>query len=420
MPLNETTINLDLLLLQILVQIELSERDQRVAARRYEMLETHLSRTGSQLELMMKHPDALIHPQGSRAIGATIVHGGLNEDRFDLDAILELPGFSGKTAKENLAMLYEALQGFPDATNIKLCKRCVKLEFPFMHLDVTPIAPDSEPRDQRTGWVFQYKDGESTQYHANPFGFADWFLSKMQAAPEALTALIRDNQLRVNTRDRISAGIDETAYFADAEPLPELVDPRQDAPQVLALKLLKRYLNLTYDERKIDRPPSVILSKIAGECLPRETVLDQLHDLATAITAVLQPNILNNTRPQINNPRLPSESFTDRWPATKQDMLMLQQDLDNLIADLNLIRSASLSEVANVLNRLFGERVGKEAFRRFADSQASSSSGGKFVPGVGHASPAVAATASASSPALSSGRNHFHCGVAGGLRTKEQ
>ena len=86
MPLDASSPGLDALLLGTALELELSERDHRVASKRYALIPEHLQRPVSPLHLYMD--DALVYAQGSRAIGATIVHGA-DDDRFDLDAILE-------------------------------------------------------------------------------------------------------------------------------------------------------------------------------------------------------------------------------------------------------------------------------------------------------------------------------------------
>ncbi len=86
MPLDATAPGLDALLLATVLQLELSDRDFRVADKRYLFVPEHLQRPASRMRHLME--TARIYPQGSRAIGATIIDG-TGEDRFDLDAILE-------------------------------------------------------------------------------------------------------------------------------------------------------------------------------------------------------------------------------------------------------------------------------------------------------------------------------------------
>lgn len=86
MPIDDTVPGLDALLLGTALELELSDRDHRVAEKRYQLLPEYLQRPTSPLHPYME--DALVYAQGSRAIGATIIDGA-TDDRFDLDAILE-------------------------------------------------------------------------------------------------------------------------------------------------------------------------------------------------------------------------------------------------------------------------------------------------------------------------------------------
>lgn len=75
---------------------------------------------------------------------------------------------------------------------------------------------------------------------------------------------------------------------AEIDELPEPIDPIRDAPQVIALKLMKRYLNLRYASRDMRRPVSIYLSKVAVEVPPSAFgVCDQLCLLRKSSVTVL-------------------------------------------------------------------------------------------------------------------------------------
>lgn len=85
----ETSPNLDDLLLDIATVIELSDNDRRVAESCYRHLRQHLERPSSPLREYLDDDESRIYAQGSMAIGTTII-SGTDDDRFDLDAIVEL------------------------------------------------------------------------------------------------------------------------------------------------------------------------------------------------------------------------------------------------------------------------------------------------------------------------------------------
>lgn len=105
MPLDDTSPQLDALLLGTVLEMELSDRDHQVASKRYSLIPDHLQRPTSPIRQYMEN--ALVYPQGSRAIGATIVHGA-DDDRFDLDAVLEFRTPVGWTPRRVLDELHAA------------------------------------------------------------------------------------------------------------------------------------------------------------------------------------------------------------------------------------------------------------------------------------------------------------------------
>src|SRR3546814_13308503 len=59
----------------------------------------------------------------------------------------------------------------------------------------------------------------------------------------------------------------ERRILADAEqvPLPPMIPSRIDAQEAVALKLLKRYLNLRYTRSRLKRTQSIWITKLTGD-----------------------------------------------------------------------------------------------------------------------------------------------------------
>ena len=163
--------NLDDLFLDIAPAIEPSDADRRIMDRRYRQLKEYLERPSSPLAPYLRDDDSRIYPQGSVAISATIISGD-RDDRFDVDAIVEFDVPPELSDEKVLDLLYWALQGFPGAERVVRNTRCVTVEFAFMHMDVTPMDPEAEPRPERIGEIFHSPDeGEACHVPANPVGF---------------------------------------------------------------------------------------------------------------------------------------------------------------------------------------------------------------------------------------------------------
>jgi hypothetical protein len=172
MAFHDTAPVLDDLLLDVVTVIELSDHDRQVAESRYRKLNTHLERPSSRLRQYLLASTTLIYPQGSMSIGATII-SGTEDDRFDVDALIDMQVPSHWSDDEALDQLEDSLQGFPDVRKIVRCTRAVQLQFAFMHLDVTIIDPAAEPRPPRIGEIFHSPDvGLSIACRQIPMGSA--------------------------------------------------------------------------------------------------------------------------------------------------------------------------------------------------------------------------------------------------------
>lgn len=364
MPLDETSPHLDALLLGSVLEMELSPRDNQVATKRYNLIPEYLQRPNSPIRSYLDN--ALVYPQGSRAIGATIVHGA-DDDRFDLDAVLEFRTPYGWTPKRVLDELHAAFGGFPDVKKIERCTRCIQLQFAFMHLDVTPMDPDRDPRPDRVGEIYHSPDsGRDERFRVNPYGFAESFKSRIAKPSEGFLINVRDTRARLQIKDRIAVG----NYRADAdiEALPEPIDPIRDAPQVIALKLIKRYLNLRYAKRDEKRPVSVYLSKIAAEVpLSRFGICAQLESLASELYRRMEKALESGERPEERNPAFPEENFNDRWPKEDREMIVFRSELKHLLTELRRARSSNMTDIRKIFDDLFGENVSEKAIRAYID-----------------------------------------------------
>lgn len=412
MPLDGASPNLDALLIATVLELELSDRDNRVADKRYQFIPEHLQRPHSPVRHLMD--GARVYAQGSRAIGATIVDGASEDDRFDLDAVLELPRPMDWTGATVLDRLFDAFQGFPDARNVERCTRCIQIQFAFMHLDITPMDPAPEPRLERVGQIYHSPDEGGVQYFdVNPFGFADWFQGTVAMPSRQFVEHVRLTRESVGVRDRFAT------VFADADidDLPTSTNPLRDAPQVLALKLLKRYRNLRYADRAQKRPISVYLSKVAAQVpLAQAGLCAQLEALAAELIRRIDEALLTRERPDERNPAFPKESFNDRWPSDVTDLTVFRGDLEHLTKELARARRSEFSEIRKIFDALFGETVGERAAKAYAASVAGRTGDRpSYQPGRGFvAAPAlVAPSGSAMSRTSRAPGHHFHPGRRG-------
>lgn len=410
MPPVVTTPNLDDLLLDVATAIELSDRDRRVVEKRYRHLKAHIERKESPLAPYLIDAESRIYPQGSISIGTTVV-SGTEDDRFDLDALVELDVPPEWTPDYILDLLWKTLKDFPDAEEVERCTRCVQIRFAFMHMDVTVLDPEPSPRIERAGEIFHSPDkGRSYRVPANPFGFSWWFRSKVHAGSTQFTESLASRR-STNGIDRLSQMVE--LKEAEQDDLPPVLPPRLDSEQVVALKLLKRYLNLRYQDRNLKRPPSVYLSKLAVDAGNSAGGLcAQLIAEAKFVATQMAYHISKNEFPDERNPSYEPDRLNDRWPKNQNDLVVLRNDMSYLITELERAKMADFSEIAKVVSGIFGERIANRSVQYLLDraEAAGVQQGSQYEKGIGTVllkgsvgAPAIARKAS-NAPA-----HNFHC-----------
>ena len=126
---------------------------------------------------------------------------------------------------------------------------------------------------------------------------------------------------------------------AEQEKLPPVLPPRVDAQQVHALKLMKRYLNLRYERRRMKRPPSIYFTKLSVTCGYEPL------GLTGAARAVRRPRedrdrqgVCRNNGPDERNPSYLPDRLNDRWPTTQAERKMLADDMVDLIEETEKAR----------------------------------------------------------------------------------
>lgn len=398
------TTTLDEILLDLAALVELSPYDRRITESRYRRLKEHVERPSSTLRPYLVDGESLIYAQGSVATSTTVLSGD-QDDRFDIDAIVEIDVPTHWSDDRALDELYVTLQGFPGAQKITRCTRCVQMQFAFMHMDVTIMDRRARIAGNRPGHIFHSPDtGAAYRVDANPWGFIDWFRNAVGVGDATFADRLR------TARD--AAGIHrlqflderERLFMADAEqvPLPPAIPTRIDAQEVVALKLLKRYLNLRYASSTLKRPPSVWITKLTGDIgYDPRGLSHQLFSLADGICANLRTHLANGTVPNELNPSYRLDRINDRWPrplaSGRTDMECLADHLDALKGALNKMLFATQQDILKEIDSLFGETFGaaeREILKKRYDRRERNSgiliksgSGAVFAPALVKAQP---------------------------------
>ena len=407
--------SLDEVLLDVATLIELSPRDRRVAENRYRLLKQHLERSTSPLAVYLVDGASKIYAQGSIATSTTIV-SGTDDDRFDVDAVVEIDVPVDWGDEEALDVLEESLQGFPGATHIRRCTRCVQIQFPFMHMDVTVLDRHERLSIDRAGEIFHSPDkGAVYRVPSNPWGFTSWFRRTVGAGELSFSESLQRHR-QVISRNRLQTlSEQERTVLAEAEQhdLPPVIPSALDAQQAVALKLLKRFINLKYEKLTVRRPPSIYLTKRAADVghIPQGLTM-QLYALAHSTAEILRGHITVGTFPTELNPSYAKDKINDRWPGIGQEgrgnMQVCIEAMEALMTTIEKMARGSMSEIASAIDNIFGERIGAEQRKILAEryDRRNNDTGILMEPRTGTVK--ASAIVAASPRAVEVPRHHFH------------
>jgi len=381
-PLRTDNPRLDDFLLDIATQIELTDFDRQIADQRYKLLKEVLTEPRTALAQYIAKDEGRIYPHGSMATGTTVICGQ-EDERYDVDAIVELNLPENVSATLAMQLLYEALENFPDVQEVEKCTRCIQLRFSRMHMDVTILIPQHEIGIQGAGNILHVPDkGEPQMIPANPWGFAQWFRNKI-AIPEAgFPDYIARRRAHFNSfRDT-----NKTRDLSQDD-LPAVIAPRLDSESIVAFKLLKRYLAVCYSNRDVRRPPSIYLSKLVADLGDFPFGLyAQLITLTQHVEGKLKELILMSQFPDERNPSYTEDRLNDRWPTNIEDMKLLSKDLEYLRTSLENVKSSQFAHIVTVFSKLFGERISKYSAQMYMNRDEKSAASGsmKYESGSGH------------------------------------
>ena len=168
---------IDVLLADIAIRVQLTKTNHDKAVARFEVMRDWIDRPGSPLHRLV----ALMYPQGSMAIGATIARASDREE-YDIDVIVALLIARDSDPEVVLDALYHAIRGTPGSRYYDKTTRhtrcvCVTYE-DGMNIDLTPAVLVTE-REPRSSVIFHSKPEDPSEpklrLFANPWGLAEWF-----------------------------------------------------------------------------------------------------------------------------------------------------------------------------------------------------------------------------------------------------
>ncbi len=298
------------------------------AVQRYTEVGTWLADNGS--------PGWEIHSQGSFLLG-TVVRPATESGEYDIDLVCQLPLQKDSTSKEELKQRvgdqliayrrWKLSQGHTDGPDsLESRRRCWTLGYPGFHLDVLPAIPDE--KHPPTGILLTDKNLRAWQ-HSNPLGYAHWFRKRSELS----RALLEKKQ---------AASVAKVPEHHIRSPLQRLV------------QILKWHCMLYFADDIDNRPPSILLTTLAGRAYRGE------DELFTALR-----NVLGSMRRFIEkrdgqwwvpNPAHEEENFTDKWneyPERREAFFSWFAEISTTMENLSLMESKGLDVVYSTLVKSF-------------------------------------------------------------------
>ena len=367
---------LDRILAEIAIRIQLSPSRYELACQRYRSVAEFAERPGSPLKGRITR----FYPQGSMAIGTTIVTRGTEQD-FDIDIVAELNLPLGTDPAKVLDMLYEAIGGERGSRYFNMVKRrtrCITVYYEDgMHLDITPVIRRFD-RAERTSDLFHDDPDKPSEPPVtllmNAWGFAQVFKERT-----ADTTSFAENYSR-------SSWAWDTQSKAETEEVDPQEDPARKSSDVVALQLIKHSRNVQYVNRQGRMPPSVLLSKyISDAACPVESLARAVSHHATYIRNRLVVAEREGGLVYEVNPTCLEDCFTDRWPLNRAAQRLYLEDLDELISGIQQLQHGDISipEMQVILVKLFGEFPVKAAVRAAQEHVGESTQAGHTVHRIG-------------------------------------
>jgi len=325
---------LDDLLHRVCVELQISPTQHARAESSYRGVGTHLETEGSPFADL----GVSIYAQGSLRLKTTVKP--LPQAEYDLDIVCEFSrmppdfGLAGKVLDDLEDWLREH-GTYRDMVDSTKRNRCVRLNYEGQfHLDIVPAFSDLN-RGTPCIWVPDRPSGELVP--SNPVGFADWF-------------------------ERKAAGVLREVVMKAMAPFPGYEPPEIKMPLTRAVQLLKRWRDVTYENKCELAPSSIVLTALAanhyhGEFLVSDALTGILDGIMEEIAQI-------NGRIVVVNEANGGEDLSDKWernPEAYRDFVSEIEGFRKTWSEATQQQDGNAGFVA-LLGTLFGRDVLQKGF----------------------------------------------------------
>ncbi|MBR1019262.1 nucleotidyltransferase [Bradyrhizobium viridifuturi] len=309
-----------------------------------------------------------VYVQGSFRLGTTIRPANEAEE-YDIDSVCEFQKLSkASLSQQQLKILLGAeIEAYRKAQSmnkpLREGRRCWVLDYADgaqFHMDVVPSVPNGqsarillETRGLDARWTataIAITDNECPTYTAvtedwprsNPKGYSEWFKSRMAAVLER-----RKRMLAESTRASVE----------------EIPDYKVHTPLQAAIMILKRHRDHSFEQRKDERPISVIITTLAAHSYNGEETIGQA--LVAILTGMDKHILRQNNQYWIPNPTDPLENFADKWAEHPERAKAFFEWLQKARTEFaQAARSSDRSLITETVGRGVGGSLADRAARR--------------------------------------------------------
>lgn len=319
--------------------LDISEDLREAAVGAYEEVGAWLAEHGN--------PGCRIYPQGSFLLG-TVVRPATPRGEYDIDLVIWLllarESITQNELKERIGGLladyrkWKADQGHADGPDsLESRRRCWTLGYQGFHLDVLPVIPDDE--HPPTGILLTDENLFKWQ-HSDPIAYAAWFKARSETTRQLV--------------EKRHASVADVPTWRTRTPLQRVV------------QVLKWHCMITFAGDLDNRPPSILLTTLAGRAYDGES------DLFTAVRIVLD-NLTRFVERRgdewwVPNPAHEEENFTDKWndyPERRKAFYRWYDQITTTMNDLAGMEGKGLDTVYSRLIETFDREPVTRSYQRY-------------------------------------------------------
>ncbi len=181
--------------------------------------------------------------------------------------------------------------------------------------------------------------------HCNPYGFAEWFKSRMQIRYKQVLAELKKSYV---------------------EEIPEY---KIKTPLQMVIQILKHHRNIMFANDPETKPASIIIKTLAALSYNNENNLsDALFNILNSMRSFIAQELDKKTGTYeyvILNPVNPLENFAERWKENPQKITSFFNWLDQVTKDFTDARQTEdYDKIADLLEPGFGSQIIKESLRK--------------------------------------------------------